>query len=173
MKGVIIQCTKDLVSKLAGYEKWEEILEKSGLPKDLRLLPNSDIDDSQFMHVVSIIMKEMNLDIEQLADAFGDYWVNVFSQKLYHSFYRRRNRAKDFLLKMDWVHQVMTQNMERSRPPRFEYLEPSENELIMVYSSPRNLIDFVVGLAKGVGKFYNEKLEVKKLGNDKVHITFF
>jgi hypothetical protein len=42
----------------------------------------------------------------------------------------------------------------------------------MKYKSHRNLIDFLVGLIKGVGKFYKEDLKVTKLTNDKVEIVF-
>ena len=42
----------------------------------------------------------------------------------------------------------------------------------MKYKSHRNLIDFLVGLVKGVGKFYKEDLKVSKLSNDKVEIVF-
>jgi len=42
----------------------------------------------------------------------------------------------------------------------------------MKYISKRGLIDFMVGLIKGVGKYYREDLKVTKLGNDRVKIVF-
>ncbi len=42
----------------------------------------------------------------------------------------------------------------------------------MTYKSKRGLIDFLVGLIKGVGKYFKENLEVTKLGNNKVKIVF-
>ena len=42
----------------------------------------------------------------------------------------------------------------------------------MHYSSHRGLIDFMVGLVKGVGKFYNENIKVKKLGTEKIEVVF-
>jgi hypothetical protein len=42
----------------------------------------------------------------------------------------------------------------------------------MKYKSRRGLIDFMVGLIKGVGKFYKEDLKVTKLSSDKVEIVF-
>jgi hypothetical protein len=42
----------------------------------------------------------------------------------------------------------------------------------MKYKSKRKLIDFMVGLIKGVGKFYKENLKVKKISDDKVEIIF-
>jgi len=48
----------------------------------------------------------------------------------------------------------------------------NEKALIMKYKSQRGLIDFMIGLIKGVGKFYREDLGVTKLGNDQVEIVF-
>jgi len=42
----------------------------------------------------------------------------------------------------------------------------------MTYKSPRNLIHICIGLVKGVGKYYQENLEVTKLSNDKIKVKF-
>ena len=42
----------------------------------------------------------------------------------------------------------------------------------MKYESKRGLIDFLVGLVKGVGKHYKENLLVSKVGNDTVKVVF-
>jgi hypothetical protein len=44
--------------------------------------------------------------------------------------------------------------------------------LIMHYKSHRGLIDFMVGLIKGVGKYFKENLQVRKLGDKRVEIVF-
>jgi hypothetical protein len=73
---------------------------------------------------------------------------------------------------MDKVHQMVTQNIANAHPPRFEYDWKDDQTLIMTYKSNRNLIDFLVGIIKGVGKYYKENLKVMKLGKDKVQIRF-
>ena len=114
----------------------------------------------------------LNLSREQVADAFGDYWVNDYSQKVYGHLYKIHKNAKDFLMAMDKVHYDLTKKMENARPPRFEYEQIDDKTLIMHYKSQRGMIDFMIGLIKGVGKFYNENLEVEKLSEDKVKIVF-
>jgi hypothetical protein len=42
----------------------------------------------------------------------------------------------------------------------------------MTYQSSRGLIDFFIGIVKGVGTYYNEKLSIAKLPNNKVEIQF-
>jgi len=136
------------------------------------ILPISDIDDQVVMNVIKSTCDVLNLSLEQVADAFGDYWVNVYTQKIYRVHYLDCNTSKDFLLKMDYVHVMVTNNIPNARPPRFEYEWKDQKTLIMKYKSHRNLIDLLVGLIRGVGKFYKEDLKVTKLTNDKVEIVF-
>jgi len=136
------------------------------------ILPTVDIDDQVVMNVIKSACDVLNLSLEQLADASGDYWVNVYTQKIYRVHYLDCNTSKDFLLKMDYVHVMVTNNIPNARPPRFEYEWKDQKTLIMKYKSHRNLIDLLVGLIRGVGKFYKEDLKVTKLTNDKVEIVF-
>jgi hypothetical protein len=91
---------------------------------------------------------------------------------MYAHYYSRYKTARDFLLAMDTVHVTMTKTLQDARPPRFDYAWKNEHTLLMRYTSHRGLIDFAVGLAKGVGKFYKEDLEVTKLGTDQIQIIF-
>ncbi len=172
MKGVIALCAKELVVEKFGQEKWQEILKNAGIDNEPLILPISNVEDDIVLKIVQSIGQVLNLSFEQVADAFGDYWVNTYSQKMYSNFYKKASNAKEFLLNMDNLHAAMTKNMEGANPPHFEFEQPDENTLIMKYYSERGLIDFVVGLAKGVGKFYGETLEVSKVDNSSVKIVF-
>jgi len=172
MKGSIVQAMKEMIVEKYGAQKWQEALVKAGINQEPLILPTSDIDDQVVMNVIKSACDVLNLSLEQVADAFGDYWVNVYSQKLYRIYYVGCNTSKDFLLKMDAVHVMVTKNIQNAHPPRFEYEWKDQKTLIMKYKSHRNLIDFLVGLIKGVGKFYKEDLKVTKLTNDKVEIVF-
>ena len=171
MKGSILSCLEELVVTRFGRDKWEQSLEDAGLKKSTVFLPITDYDDSKTMQVVEAVCKNLQISLEQAADAFGDHWVNAYSQELYDHFYADRT-AKDFLLNMDNVHVAITKNMKNARPPRFEYEWKDEKTLIMHYKSHRPLVDFVVGLVKGVGKYYKEDLGVTKIGSNKVQIVF-
>ena len=172
MKGTIVKCLEDLVVGNFGKDTWHKALEDAGLPKTTIFLPMADVDDSKALEVVGALCKNLNMSLEQAADAFGDYWVNVYSQKIYPHFYAKNKTARDFLLDMDNVHLETTRTMQDAKPPRFDYEWKDDKTLIMHYKSHRGLIDFVVGLAKGVGKCYNEDLQVTKLGTNKVQISF-
>jgi len=172
MKGVIVKCLSDLVTEKFGKDKWEEALVLSGLDRGSVFLATEDVDDAAALKVVDSVCKVLNISLLQAADAFGDYWVNVFALKIYAPYYRRANSAKEFLLNMDKVHLETTRTLTNACPPRFEYKWKNEKTLIMKYISKRGLIDFLVGLVKGVGKHYKEQLKVTKVGPDTVEIVF-
>jgi hypothetical protein len=172
MKGVIATCLAELVKEKFGEDKWEAALEGAGLDKKTVFFAVHDIDDEAVLKVVNSVCKVLNISLVQAADAFGDYWVNVFAPRVYGAYYKEAHSAKDFLLKMDYVHEATTRTMKGARPPRFEYEWKDNKTLIMKYKSHRGLIDFMVGLTKGVGKYYKEDLKVTKLGDDRVEIVF-
>ena len=172
MKGTIVRCLEEMVVTQFGEDKWQKSLEDAGIKSSRIFLPFEDVEDSVVMKLVTAVCKNLNISLSQAADAFGDYWVNVYSQKLYPQYYAKHKTARDFLLDMDAVHVAMTKTIKDAKPPRFEYEWKSEDTLIMHYNSHRGLIDFAVGLVKGVGKFYNETLRVTKLGSDKIEIVF-
>ncbi len=172
MKGVIAKCLGDLVKEKFGKDKWGDALERSGLDRHSIFLATEDVDDIAVLKVVDSVCKVLNISHVQAVDAFGDYWVNVFAPKIYAPYYRGMNSAKEFLLNLDKVHIKTTETIQNAHPPRFEYEWKDEKTLIMKYKSKRDLIDFFVGLIKGVGKHYNEDLKVTKIGNQKVEIIF-
>lgn len=172
MKGVIVNCLAKMVKEKFGEDKWEDALEKAGLDRKSIFFAIQDVDDNAVLEVVASVCEVLNISLVQAADAFGDYWVNVFAPTIYRAYYSGVDSAKDFLLNMDHVHQVSTKNLPGARPPRFEYEWRDDKTLIMKYKSHRGLIDFMVGLTKGVGRYYKEDLKVTKLGHDQVEIVF-
>jgi len=172
MKGVIIKCLKDMVIDNFGSDKWIKIIEKSGLDPYMAVKTLDDIEDATALKIVDSACQILNISLPQAADAFGDYWVNVFAPKIYGIYYEGVDSAKEFILKMDELHVRATGHIINAKPPRFEYEWTNERTLLVTYKSHRGLIDFFVGLSKGVGKYFNEQLIIKKLSNKQVEIVF-
>lgn len=130
------------------------------------------IEDEVVLKILNSLCDVLKISFKTLGELFGDYWVNVYSQRMYKSYYQMCKNAREFLLMMDKVHVDSTKTMEEANPPRFEYIWKDKNALVMKYKSHRKLLNFMVGLIKGVGKFYREKLQVRILSPDAVEIKF-
>ncbi len=172
MKGSIVDAIKDLVTENFGREKWEDILEGSGLSRATLFPVMEDVEDETVLRILESLCKVLQLNLKEAADAFGEYWVTVYMPKVYKAYYRGIDNARDFLLKMDSIHSKVTKNIPNAHPPRFGYRWKNSKTLIMEYKSPRGLMDIFIGLIKGVGKFYKTDLKVSKISDTDVEIKF-
>ncbi len=172
MKGTIVKCLQELVIQNYGKEIWGQILAKNGMNRNKMFMPFEDVDDSKILELVGGTCTVLGITLQQAADAFGDHWVNAYAPKLYPHLFKNHKNAREFLLNMDNVHVMMTRRIENARPPRFDYEFLDSNVLVMYYYSDRGLIDFFVGLLKGVGKYFHENLVITKLDSRRVKIIF-
>jgi hypothetical protein len=131
-----------------------------------------DIIDEKVMDIVRNTCKVLNITLEQAADAFGDYWIGTYALRIYPQYYDRFKNAKAFILGMDQVHKEVTKDIENAHPPRFDYEELDEKTLRVHYKSKRRMIDFYIGLVKGIGNYFGARLEVIKESDDYVLIKF-
>jgi hypothetical protein len=172
MKGVIAICLEEMAKEKIGMDRWGDILEEAGLERSKVFLAGQNVSDRLVLRLFGLTGKAMGLSSVETAEAFGDYWVNVFAPKTYGFYYAGVETARQFLLKMDQVHLAVTRNIQDAHPPRFEYEWKDERTLIIEYQSKRELIDLLIGLIKGVGRYYGENLQVRKVGAARVEVVF-
>jgi hypothetical protein len=174
MKGTISRCLALMVRAKAGDGMWKEIVKDSNAGPSGALLEiaTADVDDAVVGRLMASTCKHMKLTSEQACDAFGEYWCCDYAPKLYSTIWRRFKTSRDMILGMDQVHIEVTDTMEKARPPRFDYTWKDDKTLVVKYKSRRHMIDVYVGLLRGVGKAFKEKLSVKKLTPDTVEIVF-
>jgi len=175
MKIQIIACLSEMVKVKFGEDKWNKILELSDMDTDDKYLQHMnglDIHDNKAFELINNTCVVLNVSREEAADAFGEYWVCVYAPRVYKMYYGRYNNAKDFLMGMDFIHAEVTKNVENANPPRFEIEELEKNKIRLNYISKRNMLDFCIGLVKGIGKQFNTKLEVIKISDNSCEITF-
>ncbi|MFC1852680.1 heme NO-binding domain-containing protein [candidate division CSSED10-310 bacterium] len=172
MKGVITLALKEMVIQNFGIEKWQEALKMVGIDSEPFIMPISNLEDQLVLRIIQSLCEILEVSLSQAADLFGEYWMKNYAPKMYSAYFSGKESARDFLLAMDKVHVETTKLINDARPPRFEFEWRDDKTLIMKYISKRDLIDFMVGLIKGVGSYYEENLQVKKLSHDEVMIVF-
>lgn len=171
MKGTMVCCLKEMVAEKFGAEVWRNTLEKSGLDRDMIFLALDDIPDEKVIEVLTNLCKELNVSLDQAADVYGEYFAVIYAPRVYGGFYIGVENAKDFLLRMNTVHETTTKTIKNATPPVF-YYEDKGKSLIMTYESKRNLVPIFKGLIKGVGKYFKEELQVKTISPNRVEIIF-
>lgn len=172
MKGVIVNCLQEVVTRKFGKDKWEAALDQAGVARNASFLATQDIDDATVLKVVGAVCAVLNISLAQAADAFGEHWVCSYAPKIYKAYFVGAKTAKDFLMKMDEIHRMTTQNIPNAHPPRFDYRWENEKTLVMTYKSQRGLMEFMRGLVRGVGKYFNEDLRISKASNNSLRVVF-
>jgi hypothetical protein len=174
MKATITNCLAELVETKFGKDKWEAILKDAGLQAHAGVfrIPPSDVPDDQAYKLIASTCKVLAITPQQAADAFGSYWCCTYAPRIYAPIVKRFKNAREMIVGMDSVHVTMTETIPNARPPRFNYKWERDNTLIVDYKSSRNIIDIYIGLVKGVGEYYKEKLVVTKLSAKQVKIVF-
>lgn len=162
----------EMIAAKFGKNQWEEALERAGLPGNTFFEAENDVDDAAVMRLINSTCEVMHFTLGELADIFGEYWVNEYARRMYAIHYKHAKTAREFLLQLNKVHQFTTENIPNAHPPRFEYEWKSDRILIMTYISERSLMDFLIGLIKGVGKYFNSDLEVTRISPEKVQVVF-
>lgn len=172
MKGVIPVCLKKMVIENHGNDHWQAILEDADLPKTTMFSVREDVEDATILKVMASCAKVLELSMSDIIDEFGDYWVNSFAPKIYYAYYLGVSSAKEMILKIDRIHNMVTRDIKNARPPRFQYEEIDAKTLRVTYNSERNLIDLFIGLTKGIGKYFKEDLKIKKIDEKNIEIKF-
>lgn len=172
MKGVIADCLSKFVSEKFGLDKWHTILTMSDMNEKTIFPITQDIDDARVMSLVENSCKVLNISLAQAADAFGEYWVNQYATEMYNVYYNKYDNARDFIKGMDAVHATTTNTMQNAHPPRFEFEDIDDKTLLVTYKSSRNMIDFYMGLVKGVGIYFKTPLKIEKISGNQVKIIF-
>src|SRR6266851_603317 len=58
------------------------------------------------------------------------------------------------------IHNVVRVQTPGAKPPVLHTIRRSEDEVVLIYGSPRKLCAFAIGIARGVAKQFNETIEV-------------
>lgn len=170
MKGTIVKAAEKLVISQFGVEVWEKVLVNAGLEHDHFFLIRDDVEDELVMKIIKSIGVFGNLTMEQVLEAYAKYWIHTYAPEVYPSF--KFDTAIDFIMNIQPIHDVMTENVPNAKPPRFDYEWKGKKELLMTYTSARGLIDLVILMMKEIGVKYNEKLDVKKVSNTQFTVVF-
>ena len=141
---------EELVVQKFGEAKWKECLKKAGIPESRTFTILSDVDDKKVRAIINSIARVMFLPMDEVLDHFGEYWSCVYAPKVYAAYYAGARSARELLLNLGHIHEVMTKSVKHAAPPRF----------VMHYQSTRGFIDLMPGLIRGVGKYYKENLRV-------------
>lgn len=151
MYGIVNKAIQDLVTSNFGKEKWEIILEKSGIEEDF-FISGEAYDDAITFKLAQAVSEEMNMTLQEVLIAFGEWWVVKTTKEKYGGLMESGGSTfKEFLLNLPLFHNRVMLIYPKLTPPEFKISDISENSLNLHYFSKREgLQEFVRGLIQGL-----------------------
>ncbi len=171
MKGTIPRCLEEMVKANHGPDAWTRVRAEAGVARWHSFVTTEDVPDEVVIELFQTSAKVLRTSLQTVMDDFGMHWSTVYAPHIYGQYFRRASSAKEMLLSMSEVHRMTAGKVENSAPPRFSYECPDDETLVMRYQSARGLAALMPGLIRGVGVYFNERVEVEQRG-DEMHIRF-
>ena len=164
MYGMINKAIRTLVTREAGEEVWEQVLEASGIDEDVY----EDLeayDDSVTFALVGATSETLGLPASDVLEMFGVYWATDVAPKGYGEYFKAfGNDFKSFVSGLDEMHVRISQMLPSLSPPSFDIEKLGENHFKIHYKSPREgLAPLAIGTLKGIAIHFGGEADIKQL----------
>ena len=152
MKGVIFNLLETMVEEKFGIEAWDALLQQTG--SDGVFVSTAVYSDEQLTSLVVAASEKLDVPVNDLIRLFGEYIFPHFKTKN-PSLIPDGMTLKEFLLTVDRVVHVEVRKLHPdANLPSFEYVDENDDELTMIYSSPRKMCMLAEGLISGAAKHF-------------------
>jgi hypothetical protein len=168
MKGIMFNVFSKLVEEKFGLAVWNEILDRVD-PKSGGAYTSADTYSDEEMVALVVALSDLTgISMDDLLRTYGEYALEPLTQVYPDSVKDGTDSVKDgttLKIFLRNVHAIIHVEVKKlyadANLPIFEYEEPAEDQLIMIYRSARNLPAVAEGLIDGAAKFFSEKIARK------------
>lgn len=161
MHGLIFAELKKFVVAQLGGDGWNKLEQKAGLANKI-YMPNQVYSDDELQRLVQAAVEITGMPVKDVQAAFGEFAAPELL-KLYQSQINPKWTSLDLIEKTEeMVHRVVRLKIPGASPPHLKCTRPTPSRVLIEYSSPRKMCGVAMGLARGVGTRYKEKLKVSE-----------
>ncbi|MDO5095940.1 MAG: heme NO-binding domain-containing protein [Peptostreptococcaceae bacterium] len=160
MKGTVVGTWVKTLSSL--YPQFvHDNMRSAGLDPDMPISPFDNIEDEKVHQFINKMAADAQLTTKELWRIIGKDNVQAF-YKMYALFFNKSN-LYNFLNSMNDVHQIVRKKIPGSNPPSLDIEIISKNSIHFIYSSKRNMFDYLLGLIEGAKEHFNENVQVEEV----------
>jgi predicted hydrocarbon binding protein len=160
MKGIIFTSLQDMVEEKFGLDCWEAIIDNPAVTSVGLYTSVNTYPDEELLALVAGLSEYVNLSVEPLLEAFGEYLL----PKLVGSLPANLVDYDDlwpFLAAIDDVIHVEVKKLHpNALTPTIKVLSRTKNTMSLSYKSPRKMCFLALGLIKSAGEYYNTPVTI-------------
>ncbi len=141
-------------------DMWDDLIDATE-PSSQGIYTSAEVyPDGELLAYVAAISKHTGAEPAAVVRLFGNYMLGRFAQM--HPEFFAGHSIKSFLKS---VHDVIHVEVRKLHPdvvlPEFTYDDPSDNELVMHYHSPRKLCHLAEGLIDGAARHFDVQVTMQ------------
>lgn len=157
MHGIIFAELRNYAEAKHGRGTWDALLKKANLENRI-YLSIQEYPDSEIISLIMAACAMTGLTVSAMLEDFGLFIVPSLIRMYGH------------LLKPEWgaidvidhtegtVHAVVRVKNPEAHPPKLKTRRVSANEVLLVYTSPRQMCGLAIGIGKGLGEHFGETI---------------
>ena len=163
MYGLVNKAVESLVLSKFGQDTWDTIREKANISGPL--ISMKSYDDQVTYDLVGACVEVLELPVEDVLHTFGEYWVLDVAVVNYSNLMDASGMSFVELVKnLDQMHSRIQMTFDNLNPPSFQCQELDAETIKISYFSDRpGLTYFVAGLLSGLGKHFQEDVNIEIL----------
>ncbi len=161
MYGLVNKGLQDYLVAEYGKDGWEKVREGAGVGVECFQSMDS-FDDAVTYSLVGKACELFQVEASALLEDFGLFWMKFAAREGYGSLLELAGGSvSEFLQGLDHMHTRVALSFPDLKPPSFECSDITNSGLRLHYYSDRpGLAPFVIGLVKGVGEHFGQKVDV-------------
>lgn len=159
MHGIIFTSLKKYVTANLGAEGWTTLAKEAGVGNKI-YLASQTYSDQEIVSLVTTASRITGKPAPAILEDFGEFIVPELVA-IYRSMIKPDWKALDLIENVEsTIHRAVRLRDPSATPPYLVCSRPSQEEVVITYSSPRKLCSVAKGIARGVGKHYGERLSI-------------
>lgn len=175
MLGIVFTEFMEMVEDKFSADVLDEILETPGLKSEGIFTSVGYYDHTDMVKMVVALSKQVNVPVDDLIEVFGQHLFGILISK-YPALKGEISSSLDFLETVDsTVHRQVKKLYPDAELPEFDCERIDNNTLHLHYRSKRPFSVLALGLIKGCGEFFDEKLAISHSSREEnnQHLTDF
>ena len=163
MYGMINKAIRTLVTREAGEDVWNQVLESSGVGDDV-FEDLEGYDDSVTYSLVGAVSEALRVPASDVLEMFGVYWATDVAPKGYGEYFAAfGNDFESFVQGLDEMHVRIAKLLPNLVPPSFKIERVGDHFEVHYMSQREGLAPLAIGVLKGLAQHFGGEADVTQI----------
>ena len=157
MHGIIFAELQNYAETKHGKGTWNQLLDKAGL-ENIVYLSIKEYPDTELVALLTAASLMTGLPTAAVLEDFGEFIAPALI-KMFGHLLRPEWKTIDVIDNTEGtVHTVVRVKNPGAKPPQLRTVRHGPDEVVLVYTSPRQMCALAIGIGKGLAKHFKEKI---------------